>query len=67
MARSADRPGERTLELYAWLLRRHILPTFGVVLLTEIRTPDFRRWYVDLARSRPTTAAKAYLLPCFPI
>ena len=30
---------ERTHELYAWLLSRHILPTFGTVPLSSIDTP----------------------------
>jgi len=53
---------ERTHELYAWLLSRHILPTFGSIPLTSIGTPAVRRWFTDIARTRPTTAAKAYRL-----
>ena len=53
---------ERTHELYGWLLRRHLLPTFGSVALTSIGTPAVRRWFTDIARTRPTTAAKAYRL-----
>ncbi len=50
---------ERTQELYGWLLSRHIIPTFGSVPLSTIDTPAVRRWHVGIARTRPTTAAKA--------
>ena len=53
---------ERTQELYGWLLSRHIIPTFGSVPLSTIDTPAVRRWHVGIARTRPTTAAKAYRL-----
>jgi integrase len=53
---------ERTRELYAWLLTRHVNPTFGSTPLRSIDTPAVRRWHVGIARTRPTTAAKAYRL-----
>jgi integrase len=53
---------ERTLELFAWLLTRHIIPTFGCTALLSIGTADVRRGHVGIARTRPTTAAKAYRL-----
>jgi integrase len=53
---------ERTHELYAWLLSRHVNPTFGPVPLRSIGTLAVRRWHVGIARTRPTTAAKAYRL-----
>lgn len=53
---------ERTQELYGWLLSRHIIPTFGSMPLSSIDTPAVRRWHVGMARTRPTTAAKAYRL-----
>ncbi len=53
---------ERTQELYAWLLSRHIDPTFGSMSLGSIDTPAVRRWHVGIARTHPTTAAKAYRL-----
>lgn len=53
---------ERTQELYAWLLSRHVIPTFGPTPLRSIDTPAVRRWHVGIARTRPTTAAKAYRL-----
>jgi integrase len=53
---------ERTEELYQWLLRRHIEPTFASHPLEEIEPPDVRAWYATAARIRPTTAAKAYRL-----
>jgi len=53
---------ERTQELYGWLLSRHINPTFESTPLSSIDTPAVRRWHVGIARTRPTTAAKAYRL-----
>ena len=53
---------ERTLELYGWLLSRHINPTFGSTSLSSINAQAVRRWHVGIARTRPTTAAKAYRL-----
>lgn len=53
---------ERTQELYTWLLSRHVNPTFGPLPLRSIGTPAVRRWHVGIARTRPTTAAKAYRL-----
>ena len=53
---------ERTQELYGWLLSRHIIPTFGPIPLSSIDTPAVRRWHVGIARTRPTTAVKAYRL-----
>jgi len=53
---------ERTQELYGWLLSRHVIPTFGSMPLSSIDTPAVRQWHVGIARTRPTTAAKAYRL-----
>jgi integrase len=53
---------ERTEELYRWLLRRHIEPTFASHPLDEIEPPDVRAWYASAAQAHPTTAAKAYRL-----
>lgn len=53
---------ERTEELYRWLLRRHIGPTFARQHLGEIEPPHIRVWYASAARIHPTTAAKAYRL-----
>jgi hypothetical protein len=52
----------RTVELYRSLLKRHLLPTFALVPLAEITTAALRAWHAGIARDRPTTAAKAYLL-----
>ena len=45
-----ERPGLRpkTTELYRYLLRRHLSPTFGIRPLAEIREPQVRRWRKDL-------------------
>jgi len=52
----------RTVELYWWLLRRHVTPTFGDVALDGITPAAVRLWHVGIAREHPTTAAKAYRL-----
>jgi len=59
-----SRPGlaERTVELYRWLLDRHVAPTFGSLPLDAIAPSVVRAWHADAARTRPTTAAKAYRL-----
>lgn len=53
---------ERTAELYGWLLRRHIWPTFGASAVGGITPMAVRTWNSQLARLHPTTAAKAYRL-----
>ena len=61
-----ERPGLRpkTTELYRYLLRRHLSPTFGIRPLAEIREPQVRRWRKDLldAGVSVVTVAKAYRL-----
>jgi integrase len=52
----------RTVELYRWLLRRHIIPTFGDLPLDGITPAAVRLWHAGIAREHPTTAAKAYRL-----
>lgn len=52
----------RTVELYRWLLRRHIEPTFGDVPLGSLTPAGVRLWHAGIARQHPTTAAKAYRL-----
>jgi integrase len=52
----------RTIELYRWLLDRHIVPTFGARPLDGITPSDVRAWHAESARKHPTTAAKAYRL-----
>jgi integrase len=53
---------ERTIELYQYLLDRHILPAFGEMALGDLALSDVRRWNASLAKEHPTTAAKAYRL-----
>ena len=61
-----ERPDLRskTTELYRYLLRRHLSPTFDARLLAEIREPHVRRWRKDLldAGVSAVTVAKAYRL-----
>ena len=61
-----ERPGLRpkTIELYRYLLRRHLLSTFGTMHVADIRESDVRRWRkqrLDAAVSA-ITVAKAYRL-----
>jgi integrase len=59
-----ERPGLRpkTIQLYRYLLRRHLAPGFGTI--GDICEADVRRWRADLldVGVSPVTAAKAYRL-----
>jgi integrase len=61
-----ERPGLRpkTIELYRYLLRRHLGPTFDARALADIREPHVRRWRKNLldAEVSAVTLAKAYRL-----
>jgi integrase len=52
----------RTVELYRWLLRRHIVPWIGGVPLGKIDTPLVREWRARLLAEgvSQSAAAKAY-------
>ncbi len=54
----------RTVELYGYLLRAHLAPTFGEKALSEIKDPHVRRWRKKLldAGASEVTVAKAYRL-----
>ena len=52
----------RTVELYERLLRYQITPVLGRVMLSELTASAVRTWHAELARTRPSTAAKAYRL-----
>jgi integrase len=54
----------RTLDLYGYLLRQHILPTFGHRSVASIREPRVRAWRHALLESgvNAVTLAKAYRL-----
>jgi integrase len=62
----AQRPGlrPRTVELYRWLLGKHITPHLGPVPLGNLSTPMIRQWRADLlaAGVSETMAAKSYRL-----
>jgi hypothetical protein len=63
----ADRRLEpRSRELYAMLLRLHIMPWFGDLALDRITRPMVRLWRTDLLRQgrSESTAAKSYRLQC---
>jgi integrase len=53
---------ERTAELYAHLLARHVLPELGSSTLAGLEASAVRAWHARIARDHPTTAAKAYRL-----
>jgi integrase len=62
----AERPGlrPRTVELYDWLLKRHITPHLGNAELGKLNTQMIRAWRAKLLAEgvSPTMAAKAYRL-----
>jgi hypothetical protein len=45
-----ERPGlqPKTIDLYRYLLRRHLDPAFGSQSLADIREPHVRRWRLEL-------------------
>ena len=54
-----------TEELYSYLFRVHIEPTFGRLRVDAINTPTVRAWHADLTGGRglsQSTSAKAYRL-----
>jgi integrase len=61
-----ERPGlrPRTVELYRWLLAKHIAPYLGGVELGRLSTALVRRWRADLlaAGASESIAAKCYRL-----
>lgn len=50
----------RTRDNYAGLLRLHLLPTFGALVLTTIEPDDVRAWFAGLGSEHPTRNAHAY-------
>jgi len=54
----------RTIELYRWLLGKHIRPRLGAVALGDLSTPMIRNWRAELraAGVSETMAAKSYRL-----
>ncbi|MEV0145206.1 MULTISPECIES: tyrosine-type recombinase/integrase [unclassified Nonomuraea] len=61
-----ERPGLRpkTIELYTWLLERHIVPGLGGVAVGKLSPQTIRTWRSDLLGNGVSisTAAKAYRL-----
>lgn len=61
-----ERPGlrVRTVDLYSWLLVKHIVPYLGGVPIGKLSTPMIRKWRADLLGSGVSVsmAAKAYRL-----
>jgi len=53
---------ESTADLYRYLLRRHIVPHFGLVEVGRVTTVDVGAWLADLHATHlsPNTVAKAY-------
>ncbi|SET63063.1 tyrosine-type recombinase/integrase [Nonomuraea wenchangensis] len=62
----AQRPGlrPRTVDLYRWLLKKHITPYLGNVQIAKISTTTVRQWRADLLGNGVSVsmAAKAYRL-----
>src|SRR5665811_437517 len=62
----AQRPGlrPRTVDLYSWLLKRHISPKLGKIPLDKLDTALIRKWRAGLLEAGVTQgmAAKAYRL-----
>ncbi|WP_202610563.1 tyrosine-type recombinase/integrase [Herbidospora solisilvae] len=62
----SQRPGlrPRTVDLYTWLLRKHITPHLGGVQVAKLSTPLIRQWRADLLGNgvSVSVAAKAYRL-----
>jgi len=60
----AQRPdlAVRTAELYQWLFERYIGPRFADTTLADLSPSAVRSWHAKIAKSTPTTAAKAYRL-----
>ena len=62
----AQRPGlrVRTVDLYNWLLAKHIAPQLGGVPIGKLSTPMIRKWRADLLDKGVSVsmAAKAYRL-----
>ncbi len=60
----AGRPGlaERTREYYSYLMEKYILSELGGYSLAMLSPSIVRSWHAELARSHPSTAAKAYRL-----
>ena len=61
-----ERPDLRpkTVELYRYLLRRHLVPAFGTKAMADIKEPHVRRWRKTLLEAgvSAVTVAKAYRL-----
>ena len=53
---------ERTAETYRGLLDNHILPALGDIEMGQLSPGSVRSWHARLARSHPSTGAKAYRL-----
>jgi integrase len=54
----------KTMELYAYLLRRHLIPHLGDVAMSKMDTATIRRWHgqVSAGSHGAVTTAKAYRL-----
>lgn len=52
----------RTIELYRSLLDKKILPELGTTTLAQLTPSKVRAWHAGIAKTHPSTAAKAYRL-----
>lgn len=62
MAVEEPKLADSTVDLYRYLLRRHVLPRFGATTVGQITAVDVQGWLADLHASdlSPNTVAKAY-------
>ena len=60
----ADRSDLRptTQAKYQWLMRKHLLPEFGLIPLSRVTPQQVRSWFSQIQSSKPSTAAGAYRL-----
>ncbi len=62
MVTKAPTLGPATLDLYRYLLRKHVVPRFGSTPVGRITAAEVQAWLADLHRTElsPNTVAKAY-------
>lgn len=61
----AERPGlrTRTIELYRWLLNKHINPYLGEIELGKLKTPLIRQWRAERMAAGVSEIGAGQVLP----